>query len=89
MYIENGEDIYLTIYKEESKKNYNYNYVFKYVNAWKNGDFKNYIIKNDNLDYDIEERNINITEFKGFLVLKSYNIILLSYDVDNNILLSL
>ena len=65
MYIENGEDIYLTIYKEERNKNYNYNYVFKYVNAWKNGDFKNYIIKNDNLDYNIEERNINITEFKA------------------------
>ena len=43
MYINNGEDIYLTIYKNSvSQDDIKINYVFKYINSGKNGDFKNY-----------------------------------------------
>ena len=67
MYIEHGEDIYLTIYINGTKKdNFQYNYVFKYINSAKNGDFKNYRIKNDLLDYDVEKRVINITKLWKF-----------------------
>ena len=63
MYIEHGEDIYLTIFMDASKtQNFKYNYVFKYINSAKNGDFKNFRVKNDLLDYDIENRVINITK---------------------------
>ena len=65
MYIENGEDIYLTIFKRKptrSPKLLSYNYAFKYINSGKNGDFKNYIVKNDYLTYEEKDRNITITE---------------------------
>ena len=65
MYIENGEDIYLTIFKRKptrSPKLLSYNYAFKYINSGKNGDFKNYVLKNDQLEYDIEEGTIKINK---------------------------
>ena len=63
MYIENGEDIYLTIFTDNNPKdNLKRNYAFKYINSGKNGDFKNYIIKDDLLEYDIEERTIKINK---------------------------
>ena len=66
MYIENGEDIYLTIFKKQNirrNKNISYNYVFKYINAGKNGDFKNYVVKQDNLIYNEDDKAIKIYEF--------------------------
>jgi hypothetical protein len=63
MYIEDGEDIYLTIFTDNNPKdNLKRNYAFKYINSGKNGDFKNYIIKDDLLEYDIEERTIKINK---------------------------
>ena len=66
MYIENGEDIYLTIFKKQNirrNKNISYNYAFKYINAGKNGDFKNYVVKQDNLIYNEDDKAIKIYEF--------------------------
>ena len=66
MYIENGEDIYLTIFKKQNirrNKNISYNYIFKYINAGKNGDFKNYVVKQDNLIYNEDDKAIKIYEF--------------------------
>jgi hypothetical protein len=52
MYIERGEDIYLTIFKNKIIINDNLtNYIFKYINSVKNGDFKNYRVKNDILSF--------------------------------------
>ena len=64
MYIENGEDIYLTIFKKTPFKSQklSYNYVFKYINSGKNGDFKNYVIKKDYLKYEEKENNITMIE---------------------------
>ena len=64
MYIENGEDIYLTIFKRgpPRPKKLSYNYAFKYINSGKNGDFKNYVIKNDYLKYEDKDRNITMSE---------------------------
>ena len=65
IYIENGEDIYLTIFRKSKIKIYrklSYNYAFKYINAGKNGDFKNYVIKNDYLKYEEKDRNITMKE---------------------------
>ena len=65
MYINNGEDIYLTIYKNSvSQDDIKINYVFKYINSGKNGDFKNYRIKDDLLNYNIEERTIKINKLQ-------------------------
>ena len=48
MYINNGEDIYLTIFKNSiSHDDIKFNYIFKYINSGKNGDLKNYRIKDD------------------------------------------
>ena len=66
MYIERGEDIYLTIFPKEFIENiFLTNYIFKYVNAAKNGDFKNYIIKNDKLKYNEEKDLIKINNIKN------------------------
>ena len=65
IYIENGEDIYLTIFRKSDKKKYGkllYNYAFKYINSGKNGDFKNYVIKDDYLKYEEKDRNITMKE---------------------------
>ena len=59
MYIEKGEDIYLTIFSNDIIKNNKItNYIFKYVNSGKNSDFKNYRIKNDSLNYNKKNKNI-------------------------------
>ena len=62
MYIERGEDIYLTVFhKNKEIENENLtNYIFKYVNSAKNGDFKNYYIKNDVLNYNNSIKRIEI-----------------------------
>ena len=53
MYIENGENIYLTIFHiNKIQKSNLTNYIFKYINSGKNGDFKNYFIKYDSLNYN-------------------------------------
>ena len=62
MYIEDGEDIYLTIYKAYTGNNLKRNYAFKYINSGKNGDFKNYIIKQDYLEYNVETRDISMNK---------------------------
>ena len=65
MYIEQGEDIYLTIFTDNNPNdNLKRNYAFKYINSGKNGDFKNYVLKSDLLEYDIEERTIKINKLK-------------------------
>ena len=64
MYIENGEDIYLTIFNKapQRTKKLSYNYVFKYINSGKNGDFKNYVVKNDYLRFEDKDKNITMSE---------------------------
>ena len=64
MYIENGEDIYLTIFNKapQRTKKLSYNYVFKYINSGKNGDFKNYVVKNDYLRLEDKDKNITMSE---------------------------
>ena len=86
MYIENGEDIYLTIFKKQNirrNKNISYNYVFKYINAGKNGDFKNYVVKQDNLIYNEDDKAIKIYEFWNVHpknVIMSYYMRTIQYD---------
>ena len=66
MYIEKGEDIYLTIYNIKTKKNKKLeNYIFKYINSAKNGDFKNFIIKDDSLNYDLDSAIIDVNKLKN------------------------
>ena len=61
MYIERGEDIYLTIFPNNKITNINItNFAFKYINSVKNGDFKNYKIKTDSLDYNKKKRLVTI-----------------------------
>ena len=60
MYIEDGEDIYLTISTEYISTKLKQNFAFKYINSGKNGDFKNYRIKEDYLAYDIEFRTLKM-----------------------------
>ena len=63
MYIERGEDIYLTIFPKEKIDNINLsNYIFKYINSDKNSNFKNYIIKYDSLDFDKKENKVKINK---------------------------
>ena len=63
MYIENGEDIYLTLFHDNSIDNPNItNFVFKYINSGKNGDFKNYYIKSDSLSYNKKDYTITINK---------------------------
>ena len=57
IYNENGEDIYLTIFNNDINNKLT-NYVFKYINAERNGDFKNYYIINDRLSFN--ERDLSI-----------------------------
>ena len=86
MYIENGEDIYLTIFKKQNirrNKNISYNYAFKYINAGKNGDFKNYVVKQDNLIYNEDDKAIKIYEFWNVHpknVIMSYYMRTIQYD---------
>ena len=66
MYIEKGEDIYLTIFYKNAMKNNNLtNYIFKYINSAKNGDFKNFIVKEDSLNYDEDVEIVDINKLKN------------------------
>ena len=66
MYIERGEDIYLTIFPKDEIKNTNLtNFVFKYINSEKNGDFKNYINVYDSLYYDRDKIIISINKINN------------------------
>ena len=63
MYIEHGEDIYLTIFTKNIITNLNLtNYIFKYINSKKNDDFQNHLIKHNSLKYDINTRQIDINK---------------------------
>ena len=63
MYIENGEDIYLTVFIKKQLDNKKLsNHIFKYINSGKNGDFKNYMIKKDYLNYDNDNKRIIINK---------------------------
>ena len=58
IYIEKGEDIYLTIFKSNINNKLT-NYVFKYINAEKIEDFNDYHILNDALTF--KERELSIS----------------------------
>ena len=60
MYIERGEDIYLTIFNKNQTSNNLTSYIFKYINSAKNSDFRNYYIKNDILSYNKNYKTINV-----------------------------
>ena len=63
MYIENGEDIYLTVFIKKKLVNKKLsNHIFKYINSEKNGDFKNYLVKQDSLNYDNKNNRITINK---------------------------
>ena len=63
MYIENGEDIYLTIFTKNIITNSNLtNYIFKYINSKKNDDFQNHLIKHNALNYDINTHQLGINK---------------------------
>jgi len=63
MYIEKGEDIYLTIFTKNIITNSNLtNYIFKYINSKKNDDFQNHLIKHNSLNYDINRRQIGVNK---------------------------
>ena len=65
MYIEQGEDIYLTLFTKSKIINSNLtNFIFKYVNAEKNDDFQNHIIKHNSLYSDINSYQISINKIK-------------------------
>ena len=59
IYTKNGEDIYLTIFNNNINNKLT-NYAFKYINAEKNGDFKNYFIINDDLSFTERDLSISI-----------------------------
>ena len=66
MYIENGEDIYLTLFPKNKIINTNItNYIFKYINSEKNGDFKDYSVKYDSLNYNTKINQINVQKLKN------------------------
>ena len=66
MYIERGEDIYLTIFYKNIIRNNNLtNYIFKYINSAKNGDFKNFIVYDDSLSYDIDIERLEVNKLKN------------------------
>ena len=65
IYIEQGEDIYLTVFSKSKIINSNLtNFIFKYVNAEKNDDFQNHIIKHNSLNSDINSNKISINKIK-------------------------
>ena len=65
LYIEHGEDIYLSIYLSKKKKDSKYsNYVFKYINSASNLDFKNYIVKNDNFTFSENGKEVMVRTVK-------------------------
>ena len=67
IYIEKGEDIYLTIFSNEKIKNFiSTNFIFKYINSDNNEKFKTYLIKHDSLNYEKKSKKIFINKFKNF-----------------------
>ena len=76
MFIEKGEDIYLTVFNKRKECNYDLtNFVFKYINSANNSDFKNYYIKKDSLNYNKKENTITInklTNIPDFYSIKYY-----------------
>jgi hypothetical protein len=65
MYIEQGEDIYLTVFTKNRIINSKLtNFIFKYVNGKKNDDFQNHIIKHNSLNCDIDSYQISINKIK-------------------------
>ena len=62
IYIENGEDIYLTFFTKNQGINNLTNYIFKYINAKKNGEFKNYYIKKDALSFNKENMRLTVNQ---------------------------
>ena len=75
MYIERGEDIYLTLFKTDKSSNLT-NYAFKYINAQKNGNFKNYINKKDSLSYSQNNKLISINKLNNLPIssIVNYNL---------------
>jgi hypothetical protein len=64
MYIGKGEDIYLSVFLQNTK-NVDIkltNYIFKYINSDKNSNFNNHIIKQDSLNYDRQNIQVQINE---------------------------
>ena len=61
MYIEQGEDIYLTIFTKNRITNTNLiNYIFKYINSKKNDDFQNHLIRHNSLNYNINTCQVEV-----------------------------
>ena len=65
LYIERGEDIYLTFFKNNKINNNLTNYIFKYNNAKKNNDYKNNIIKKDTLFFDENDMTIKVNKINN------------------------
>ena len=86
MYIEKGEDIYLTIFPKDKIINTNItNYIFKYITSWKNDDFKNYYVKNDSLNYQTGDNQINVQKLKNIPSSLTINYYLKIINEDNYI----
>ena len=86
MYIENGEDIYLTIFPKEKIINTNItNYIFKYITSGKNYDFKNYYVKNDSLNYNTRINQIKVQKLKNIPSSSTINYYLKIINEDNYI----
>ena len=84
MYINNGEDIYLNIflrneYSEEIDNRLT-NYIFKYINAPKNSDFKDYILKYENINFDNTQIEINKIKDIPSNSIVNYNLKIVKYD---------
>ena len=88
MYIERGEDIYLIIfYRYPIKRNNLTNFIFKYINSAKNGDFKDFIVQDDSLNYDIDIAQLEVNKLKkipNFSQIKYYLRIIKENDYINN-----
>ena len=67
MYIENGEDIYLTIYNNYFPEISLTSYTFKYINAKKNTEFKNYYIKKSGVSYIKNNGGVKVEQLKGIV----------------------
>ena len=66
MYIENGEDIYLTIFPNDKIIDFNFtNFIFKYINSDSNEKFNTYLIRHDSLDYEKKNKKILVNKFRN------------------------
>ena len=74
MFIENGEDIYLTIFPKSIINNtYLTSYAFKYINSAKNSDFNNYLIKSESLTYNENEDQVTVNQINNVPSTKNIN----------------